>query len=135
MDRKPTVLLEAWQIISSNGLPLQLTGYATGHPRLRGFRRQIATSQILRVDHTQREAETLHTVYRLRRRLSSLQFDRDGPVRLSLCHLGAEREPHADQWIIRTDRLVLATNLPGAAVAVLTMLSMLDREGFDDSDS
>jgi hypothetical protein len=49
--------------------------------------------------------------------------------------LGAEREPHADQWIIRNDRLVLATSLPGITATVLTMLSMLDREGFDDSDS
>jgi hypothetical protein len=135
MDRKPIVLLEAWQLISSDGLPLQLTGYATGHPRLRGFRRHIATSRLLRVDHAQREAETLHTIYRLRRRLSSLQFDRSGLVRLSLCHLGAEREPYADQWIIRNDRLVLATSLSGVAATVLTMLSMLDREGFDDSDS
>lgn len=135
MDRKPIVLLEAWQLISSGGVSVQLTGYATGHPFLPGFRRHIATSRVLRVDHTGLEAETLNTTYRLRRRLTKIQFDCDGPVLFSLCHLRAERQPEAESWSVWNDRLVLAENLPSPNLAVLTMLSRLDCEGFDDSET
>lgn len=39
MDRKPTVLLEAWQLSASAGLLPRLNGFATGHLHLPGFRR------------------------------------------------------------------------------------------------
>jgi hypothetical protein len=135
MDRKPTVLLEAWQLIAPDGLPFQLTGFATGHPRLPGFRRHVATSQVIRIDHVQREAETFNTIYRLRRRLSNAQVDRDGPTGFAICHLRAERQPQTGSWIVHDDWLLLAANLPNANVAILMMLLSLDLEGFDDSKS
>jgi hypothetical protein len=133
MDRKPTVLLEAWQVVTLHGRPVQLRGYATGHPHLTGFRRHIATSSIIRIDHEQREAETLNSVYRLRRRLTDVQRDRDCLMRMSLCHLSAERRPEAGIWDVRDDHLMAATNLSNANLAILAMLAILDREGFDDS--
>jgi hypothetical protein len=135
MDRKPTVLLEAWQLIAPSSLPPRLTGLATGHPHLPGFRRHVATSHVIRIDHVEREAETLNTVYRLRRRLSNTQVNRDDPTGFSLCHLRAERQPEAGTWIVRNDQLVLAAKLPSAKVAILTMLLSLDLEGFDDTKS
>lgn len=133
MDRKPTVLLEAWSLITSRDRPVQLRGYATGHPHLPGFRRHIATSCILRIDHEQREAETLNSVYRLRRRLTDVQLDGDCLMRMSLCHLSAERCPEAGIWNVRDGHLMVATNLSSVSLALLAMLAILDREGFDDS--
>jgi hypothetical protein len=135
MDRKPTVLLEAWQVITLHGRRVQLRGYATGHPHLASFRRHIATSRILRVDHEQREAETLNSVYRLRRRLTDLEFERDCLMRMSLCHLSAERRPETATWDVRDDHLMVATNFSSTSLAILAMLAILDREGFDDSDN
>jgi hypothetical protein len=134
MDRKPTVLLEAWQLITLDGRPVQLRGYATGHPHLAGFRRHIVTSLVLRIDHERREAETLNSVYRLRRRLTDVQLDRDCLMRMSLCHLRAERRPEANTWDVRDDHLMLATNASSANLAILAMLAILDRQAFDDSD-
>ena len=133
MDRKPTVLLEAWQLITLHGRPVQLRGYATGHPHLAGFRRHVATSCVLRIDHEQREAEILNSVYRLRRRLTDIQFDRDCLTRMSICHLSAERRPEAGIWDVRDGDLMVATSFSSANLAILTMLAILDREGFDDS--
>jgi hypothetical protein len=133
MDRKPTVLLEAWQLVASGGLLPRLKGFATGHPQLPGFRRHIVTSHVVRVDPAQREAETLNSIYRLRRRLSSDGFDRDGPTRLSLCHLSAERRPDQGDWSVRDHRRFLAVNVPDDATVILAMLVALDLEGFDDT--
>jgi hypothetical protein len=49
MSRKPKVVLEAWQLLMLHGRPFQLWGHATGHPRLGGFRRFIATSRVLKL--------------------------------------------------------------------------------------
>jgi hypothetical protein len=131
--RKPTVLLEAWQVLTSASLLSQLAGFATGHPHVPGFRRRITTSEIVRIDHVEREAETADTLYRLRRRLSHARQDRDGPTAFSLCHLTAQRPVGASSWIVRNGRLLLATDLPDVDASIMTMLLLLDLEGFDDT--
>ena len=125
MARKPTVLLEGWQVVTLHGRPFQLWGYASGHPRLGGFRRHIATSRVLRL-HGDR-AETVNTAYELRHPVRDVIFRGALPIRVLIGDLVAERE-RKDSWRIRSGRERLATGLPGRHEAVLAMLALLDRK-------
>lgn len=125
MARKPTVLLEGWQMLALHGRPFQLWGYASGHPRLGGFRRHVATSRVLRLrgDH----AETVNTNYELRHPVRDVVFRGALPIRVLIGDLVAERE-RMNIWRIRRGRERLVTGLPGLHEAVLAMLAILDRE-------
>jgi hypothetical protein len=56
-------------------------------------------------------------------------------MRMSLCHLSAERRPEAGIWDVRDDYLMVATSFSSANLAILAMLAILDGEGFDDNTS
>ena len=132
MPSKPIVLMEGWQVLKLNDEPYQLWGFATDHPNLRGFRRFISTSRVLKVDDQQREAETLNTTYRLRHPIDQVIFEGAYPVRVRIADLAADREECTGTWYVRRGTVVLADNLAGMTTAILALLAILDRERTDD---
>lgn len=134
MSRKPKVVLEAWQLLMLHGRPFQLWGHATGHPRLGGFRRFIATSRVLKVSADQRRAETVNTIYELRHPIRDVVYRGPAPIRILLGELAAERE-RTGHWRVRRGREHLADGLPGMTAAVLVMLAKLDRDQGGDAQA
>ena len=132
MSRKPKVVLEAWQLLMLHGRPFQLWGHATGHPRLGGFRRFIATSRVLKLSADQRRAETVNTIFELRHPIRDVVYRGPTPIRILLGDLVAECE-RTDTWRVRRGREHLADGLPGMNAAVLVMLAQLDRDRRGDA--
>jgi hypothetical protein len=127
MTSKPIVLLEAWQVLMLHNRPFQLLGFATNHPRLPVFRRQIQTSHVLRLDPAKHEAETVNTLYRLRRGITDMAFDGASPVRILLEDLTAYCDSPAGAWWICGGEEILADGIPDYRMAILAMLDILDR--------
>jgi hypothetical protein len=131
MSAKPVVLPEGWQLLTLNSRPFQLWDYAAGHPSLPGFQRHIYSSRVLRLDDDRREAETLNTVYRLRRGIREVLFEDADPIEVQIADLTAERDPSAELWIVRRDGAVLASGLATMTAAILAMLAILDPSASD----
>jgi hypothetical protein len=129
MSDKPTVLLEAWLLLTLNGRPHQLWGFATDHPSLPGFRRLLATSRVLRFDADRCEAETINTVYQLRHAIHDVQYDYKDANRISIADLTTILDPESGTWVVGRDSEILAGGLASMTEAVLAMLAILDREG------
>jgi hypothetical protein len=128
MSDKPTVLLEAWLLLTLLGRPHQLWGYATDHPSLPGFRRLVATSRVLRFNADRCEAETLNTVYRLRHAIRDVQYDGAGANQILIADLISVFDPGSGTWIVKRDGQVLTSDLASMTTSVLTVLAILDRE-------
>ncbi|QEX20230.1 hypothetical protein FRZ61_01460 [Hypericibacter adhaerens] len=128
MSDKPTAQLEGWQLLTLHGRPHQLIGFATDHPRLPGHRRFIHTSRVLRISDDLTEAETLNTLYRLRRPLSDMRFDQAYPTFIAMADLVAERVV-GGHWRISRNGQIQAGGIPGFQIAILCMLDLLDRPG------
>lgn len=127
MSRKPSALLEGWQALYLHGRPYMLLGFATGHPRLGGYRRHIQTSRVVRlsIDH----AETLNTRYELRCGVTDMTFKGRFPVRIEIGDLVARSQIPGGRWEIFRSQHHLANVLPDYKVAILRMLALLDEAG------
>lgn len=126
MYHKPIAQLEGWQLLTLHDRPHQLIGFASDHPYLPGHRRFIHTSRVLRISADQTEAETLNTLYRLRRPLSDMQFDQAYPTFIAMADLVAERVA-GEHWKISRNGQIQAGGIPGFQIAILCMLDLLDR--------
>jgi hypothetical protein len=128
MSDKPIVQLEGWQLLTLHDRPHQLIGFASDHPYLPGHRRFIHTSRVLWISDDQTEAETLNTLYRLRRPLSDMRFDQALPTFIAMADLVAERVA-GEHWQISRNGQIQAGGIPGFQIAILCMLDLLDRRG------
>jgi len=127
MTLKPIVLLEGWQVLMLHNRPYQLMGFATNHPLLPAFRRHIKTSHVLRLDPAKHEAETVNTLYQLRRGITDMVFDGASPVRILIEDLAAYCDsPDSAWWICRGEE-ILADGMPDYRIAILAMLDIFDR--------
>ena len=62
---KQRAKIEGWELVKINGNPA-LVGHITEHPRQVEFKEQLQlTSDLLRIDFVQMEAETQNTIYQL----------------------------------------------------------------------
>jgi hypothetical protein len=127
MSCKPSALLEGWQALYLHGRPYMLLGFATGHPRLGGYRRQIQTSRVvhLSIDH----AETLNTRFELKYGVSDMRFEHRFPVRVEIGDLVARSQTPGGQWDIFRGKRHLANVMPDYKAAILRMLALLDEAG------
>jgi hypothetical protein len=99
--RKPRARMEGWVLITRDDVPWFLTGYATGHPKLPGFRRFIHSSEIQKIDAQRGYAETLNTLYILRYRLEDIAIDDDGFIRKArIRDVVARRGDIAGEWLL-----------------------------------
>ena len=124
MSCKPSALLEGWQALYLHGRPYMLLGFATGHPRLGGYRRHIQTSRVLHlsIDH----AETLNTRYELKHGITDMRFEGSFPVRIDIGDLVAHSRTPGGQWDIVRGERHLTNVMSDYKVAVLRMLAFLD---------
>jgi hypothetical protein len=98
---KPLVTMEGWIVAYRGNAPWFLTGFATGHPRLQGFRRFIHSSEIQKFDAAHGCAETRNTVYDLRHRLEDLVIDHLGSLsQARILDLTARRGDLPNEWFI-----------------------------------
>jgi hypothetical protein len=134
MSEKPTALMEGWYLLTLHGMPPQLIGFVSGHARLAGHRRFIQTSRVLAITNDFLKAETLNTVYTLRRPLTDVRFDRAHPVHVALADLAVERLA-GEHWNISRDTQVVRDGIPGYQAAILCMLDLLDQRDRERSDS
>jgi hypothetical protein len=124
MSCKPSALLEGWLALYLHGRPYMLLGFATGHPRLGGYRRHIQTSRVLHlgIDH----AETLNTRYDLRFGVTDMTFEDRFPVRIEIGDLVARSQIPGGQWDIFRGNRHLANVMSDYKAAILRMLAFLD---------
>jgi hypothetical protein len=104
----------------------QLIGFVTGHNRLAGHRRFIQTSGVLVITNDLTKAETLNTLYTLRRPLTEVRLEVLEPVHVALADLVAARLA-GDHWQIIRGPQIVRDGIPGYQAAVLYMLDLLDR--------
>jgi hypothetical protein len=98
---KPLVTLEGWVVAYKDGSPWFLSGFATGHPALPGFRRFIQSSEIQEFDAAHSCAETATITYNLRYRLEDLVIDDLGRLRQArILDLTARRGDLRNEWLI-----------------------------------
>jgi len=98
---KPRAQMEGWVLVTRGDDPWFLTGYATGHPKLPGFRRFIHSSEIQKMDEQRGYAETLNTVYTLRYKLEDLAIDGEGFIQNArIRDVTARRGDLPGEWVL-----------------------------------
>lgn len=129
---KPRAKMEGWVLVCRGDEPWFLTGYATGHPKLPGFRRFIHSSEIESFDEQRGIAETLNTIYTLRYRLEDISIDDEGFVRKArIRDVTARRGDLPGEWLISRSNKVIdriwGTPFYGVVPKVLALVSSSPR--------
>lgn len=126
---KPHVTLEGWIVAYRDGSPWFLSGFATGHPRLPGFRRFIQSSEIQEFDAVHSCVETATITYNLRYRLEDLAIDELGGLRQArILDFTARRIDLRNEWLISRGSQVIEHVWASEFYEVVPMLLALVSE-------